>query len=59
VLGGVVAWRWAQLRESVAEAARRARPMAARETTRTGYAAALRGHLIDQRARQVFTPRVA
>ncbi len=59
VLGGVVAWRWAQLRESVAEAARHARPNAAREPNRTGYALALRNHVIDQRARRMFTPRVA
>ncbi len=58
VLGGVVAWRWARLRESVAEAAQRARPIAAREA-RTGYAAAVRNLGIEQRARQVFTPRVA
>lgn len=58
VLGGVVAWRWARLRESVAEAAQRARPIAAREA-RTGYAAAARSFGIEQRARQVFTPRVA
>ncbi len=58
VLGGVVAWRWARLRESVAEAAQRARPIAARES-RTGYAAAARNFGIEQRARQVFTPRVA
>lgn len=57
-LGGVVAWRWARLRESVAEAAQRARPIAVRET-RTGYAAAVRTFGIEQRARQVFTPRVA
>jgi len=58
VLGGVVAWRWAQLRESVAQAASRARPLPARET-RSGYAAAMRSHDIERRARQVFTPRVA
>ena len=58
VLGGVVAWRWARLRESVAEAAQRARPLAARET-RTGYATAARNFGIEQRARQMFTPRVA
>lgn len=57
-LGGIVAWRWARLRESVAEAAQRARPIAARET-RSGYAAAARHFGIEQRARQVFTPRVA
>jgi hypothetical protein len=59
VLGGVVAWRWAQLRESVAIDASRARPLPAREA-RSGYAAALRTHGIEQRARRVFAaPRVA
>jgi hypothetical protein len=58
VLGGVVAWRWAQLRESVATDADRARPLPAREA-RSGYAAAIRRNVIEQRARQVFTPRVA
>jgi hypothetical protein len=58
VLGGVVAWRWARLRESVAEAAQRLRPIAAHET-RTGYGSAVRTLGIEQRARQVFTPRVA
>ncbi len=57
-LGGVVAWRWARLRESVAEAAQRARPLAARES-RSGYATAARNYGIEQRARQMFTPRVA
>lgn len=59
VLGGVVAWRWAQLRESVARDANTARPIPAKDATRSGYAAAIRSHLIEQRARQVFTPRVA
>lgn len=59
VLGGVVAWRWAQLRESVARDASTARPIPAKEGTRSGYAAAMRRQLIEQRARQVFTPRVA
>lgn len=58
VLGGVVAWRWAQLRESVAIDASRARPLPAKEK-RSGYADALRRQVIEQRARQVFTPRVA
>lgn len=58
VLGGVVAWRWAQLREAVAEAATGARgvPMA---VSRSGYAGAMRQLDIEQRARQVFATRAA
>lgn len=59
VLGGVVAWRWAQLRESVARDAATARPLPAKDAARSGYAAAMRRQLIEHRARQVFTPRVA
>jgi hypothetical protein len=59
VLGGVVAWRWAQIREAVAEAASRARELPARNISRTGYAGATRQLHIEQRARQVFIPRVA
>jgi hypothetical protein len=59
VLGGVVAWRWAQIREAMAEAASRARDLPARNAVRTGYAGATRQLFIEQRARQVFIPRVA
>lgn len=59
LIGGVVAWRWAQLREAVAEAATRARELPARHATRTGYAGATRQLHIEHRARQVFVPRVA
>lgn len=58
LLGGVVAWRWAQLRESVARDATQAHTTPARHV-HTGYAAALRTEMIERRARQVFTPRVA
>lgn len=59
VIGGVVAWRWAQLREAVAAAAARARDLPARNVTRTGYAAGMRQLDIEQRAARVFTARVA
>lgn len=59
VIGGVVAWRWAQLREAVAEAATRARQLPARQVTRTGYEGAMRQLHIEHRARRVFTARVA
>ncbi|MCW2923946.1 MAG: hypothetical protein JWM98_1350 [Thermoleophilia bacterium] len=59
VLGGVVAWRWAQLREAVAQAATRARPMPARSSHNSGYDGAIRTLAIEDRARRVFTPRVA
>jgi hypothetical protein len=59
VIGGVVAWRWAQLREAVAAAASRARDMPARSVTRTGYQAGMRQLHIEQRAARVFTARVA
>lgn len=59
VLGGVVAWRWAAIREAVAEAATRAREMPARQHGRTAYMHAARQLQIEQRARQVFVPRVA
>ena len=59
VLGGVVAWRWAQIREAMAEAADRARSIPARNVARTGYAGATRQLHIEHRARQVFIPRVA
>lgn len=60
VLGGVVAWRWAQLRESVAIDASRARQQIPTQKAGSGYAAALRLHAIDQRARRVYSsPRVA
>lgn len=59
VLGGVVAWRWAQLRESVAIDASRARRLPAQDLAQSGYGAAIRRNAIEQRARQMFTPRVA
>jgi hypothetical protein len=59
VIGGVVAWRWAQLREAVAAAASRARDMPARNVVRTGYEGALRQLDIEHRAARVFTTRVA
>jgi hypothetical protein len=59
VIGGVVAWRWAQLREAVAAAASRARDMPARNAVRTGYQGAMRQLDIEQRAARVFTARVA
>ncbi|MCW2926908.1 MAG: hypothetical protein JWM86_876, partial [Thermoleophilia bacterium] len=61
VLAGVVAWRWAQLREAVAAAASRARdmPRYGASPTRTGYEGARRQLDIEQRARRVFEPRVA
>lgn len=61
VLGGVVAWRWAQLRESVAaDASARALGRAVVMTDRpSGYQPELRRGLIELRARQMFTPRVA
>lgn len=59
VIGGVVAWRWAQLREAVAAAASRARQMPSRSATRTGYEQARRTLDIEQRAARVFTARVA
>lgn len=58
LLGGVVAWRWAQLREAVAEAAGRARRLPAQDA-RTAYQAATRQLQIEHRARQMFMPRVA
>lgn len=58
LLGGVVAWRWAQLREAVAEAAMRARRLPAQDV-RTAYQDATRQLHIEHRARQVFMPRVA
>lgn len=59
VLGGVVAWRWAQLRESVAAAAARRAIVRADQPTNSGYASAARRLEIEDRARRVFTPRVA
>lgn len=60
VLGGVVAWRWAQVREAVAQAATRARQQPVDAPARhTGYATAARQLGIEQRARRVFTARVA
>lgn len=58
-LGGVVAWRWAQLREAVAQAATRARRQPARDAQRSGYAGAMRQLEIERRAQRVFTARVA
>ncbi|MBC7462415.1 MAG: hypothetical protein H7287_13745 [Thermoleophilia bacterium] len=58
LLGGVVAWRWAQLRESVARDADRAIETPAR-TKHTGYQQSLRRTEIEGRARSVFQPRVA
>jgi len=59
LLGGVVAWRWAQLREAVAAAASRARQTPTSTNLRSGYTGATRQLHIEQRARRVFEPRVA
>lgn len=59
VLGGVVAWRWAQLRESVAEAGARRSETQVERTVRSGYTGAARQLEIEQRARRVFTARIA
>jgi hypothetical protein len=60
VLGGVVAWRWAQLRESVArDASARIANAPINARLSTGFDRAMRELEIDQRARRMFTPRVA
>lgn len=60
VLGGVVAWRWAQLREAVARDAWQARRTPASAPTRsTGYDGAARQLQYEKRARRMLTPRVA
>jgi len=60
VLGGVVAWRWAQLREAVAKAASQVRHAPVDDAKLpTGYDAALRRVKLEKAARRVFNPRVA
>jgi hypothetical protein len=59
LLGGVVAMRWAQMRESVARDAANRRNLLGAPTPATGYDRALRSFEIDARARRVFSARVA
>lgn len=59
LLAGIVAIRWAQLREDVARIASRRIINGAGVVTRTGYAGALREQQITARARRFYEPRVA
>ncbi|MCW2959701.1 MAG: hypothetical protein JWM90_88 [Thermoleophilia bacterium] len=59
LLGGIVAMRWAQMRESVARDAANRRNLLGAPTPATGYDRALRSFEIDARARRVFSARVA
>ena len=58
LIGGVVAWRWAAIREAMAAAAARkqGRPVVYRVS---GYGSASRQIQIEDRARRMFAPRVA
>lgn len=59
LLAGIVAIRWAQLREAVARTTSRRIIGGSGVTTRTGYSSALREQQITARARRFYEPRVA
>jgi hypothetical protein len=59
LLAGVVAIRWAQLREAVARHGARRVINGAALVSKTGYAAAMREQIINDRARSFYGPRVA
>lgn len=59
LLAGIVAIRWAQLREAVARTRSRRVIDAGALVAKTGYAAAMREQAINDRARSFYGPRVA